>query len=178
MTQQASHPLLRIAYKMDGLIDIVGRFSSWLALAIVALVATNVILRYVASIGSVWSQELEWHLLATLILFGMSYAMLWGEHIRVDVFYAKYSPNMQRAVNCIGALLTISVALIFVWVSLHYVEQSYVIDETSPDPGGIPHRWILKSFITIGFFLLALQSTAELIKALILPLKKQPTPHV
>jgi TRAP-type mannitol/chloroaromatic compound transport system permease small subunit len=163
---------------MDELIDIVGRFSSWLALAIVLLVATNVILRYVASIGSVWSQELEWHLLAALILFGMSYAMLRGEHIRVDVFYANYSPNMQRIVNCVGALLTISVALIFVWVSLHYVEQSFVIDETSPDPGGIPHRWILKSFITIGFFLLALQSTAELIKALILPPQKQPTPHV
>jgi TRAP-type mannitol/chloroaromatic compound transport system permease small subunit len=172
MNQQASHPLLRLAYKMEGLIDIVGRSCSWLALVIVLLVATNVIFRYVASIGSVWSQELEWHLLAALILFGMSYALLRGEHIRVDVFYAHYSPHMRRAIDCLSALLTISVALIFVWLSLNYVEQSFVIDETSPDPGGIPHRWILKSFITIGFLLLVLQSTAELIKAIILPLKK------
>jgi hypothetical protein len=32
-----------------------------------------VLLRYL-SFGSVWAQELEWHLLAPLILFGMSYA--------------------------------------------------------------------------------------------------------
>jgi len=161
---------------MEGLIDVIGRASSWLALAIVLLVATNVILRYTASIGSVWSQELEWHLLATLILFGMSYALLRGEHIRVDVFYAHYSPTLRRLVDCLGAILAITISLIFVWLSLGYVEQSYNINETSADPGGIPQRWILKSFITIGFFLLTLQSVAELIKKLILPPSTPLTP--
>jgi TRAP-type mannitol/chloroaromatic compound transport system permease small subunit len=32
--------------------------------------------------------------------------------------------------------------------------------EISPDPGGLTHRWILKSFVTSGFALLALQSLA------------------
>ena len=45
----------------------------------------NVLLRYVFNTGSVWSQELEWHLMAPICLFGMSYALRHGEHVRVDV---------------------------------------------------------------------------------------------
>ena len=52
----------------------VGRVP-WLTLAIVVLMAVNVVLRYPFSVGSVWSQELEWHLLAPLILFGITYAL-------------------------------------------------------------------------------------------------------
>jgi TRAP-type mannitol/chloroaromatic compound transport system permease small subunit len=49
----------------------------------IALVATNVLLRYAFSFGSVWAQELEWHLLAPVILLGMSHALQRGEHVRV-----------------------------------------------------------------------------------------------
>lgn len=37
----------------------------------IALGAVNVLLRYAFSFGAVWAQELEWHLLAALILLGM-----------------------------------------------------------------------------------------------------------
>jgi TRAP-type mannitol/chloroaromatic compound transport system permease small subunit len=40
------------------------------------------------------------------------------------------------------------------------VQQSFTIDEKSPDPGGLPHRWIIKGMIPIGFALLALQGLA------------------
>jgi len=57
--------------RIERFIDLLGRATSWLALAIVVLMAINVLLRYTLSEGSVWSQELEWHLLSPLILFGM-----------------------------------------------------------------------------------------------------------
>ena len=59
--------------------------------------ATNVLLRYLFRYGSVWAQELEWHLLAPLILFGIAYALLQGEHVRVDVVYAKFSAAHARS---------------------------------------------------------------------------------
>ena len=74
--------------RIEWLVDRVGRATAWLALVIVVLMATNVVLRYLFSYGSVWAQELEWHLLAPLILFGIAYALLKGEHVRVDVLYA------------------------------------------------------------------------------------------
>jgi TRAP-type mannitol/chloroaromatic compound transport system permease small subunit len=141
--------------------DFVGRATSWLALVIVLLMATNVLLRYGFSIGSVWAQELEWHLLAPLILFGMSYAMLHGEHVRVDVLYAKFGERTKLWVEVASQLLCILISLVIIWLSIKYVQQAYVIDEQSPDPGGLTHRWILKALIPLGFAFLVLQCVAS-----------------
>jgi TRAP-type mannitol/chloroaromatic compound transport system permease small subunit len=42
------------------------------------------------------------------------------------------------------------------------VQQAFVIDEQSADPGGLTHRWLLKALIPAGFVLLGLQSVAEI----------------
>lgn len=150
--------------KIESLIDVVGRAALWVALAMIALVAVNVLLRYSFSFGSVWAQELEWHLLAALILLGMSYALQRGDNVRVDLFYAHYSPCKKFVVDVISLLLLLAVALIFVKLSIAYVGQAYAIGETSADPGGIPYRWAVKSLIPIGFSLLALQTVAALLR--------------
>lgn len=150
--------------KIESLIDVVGRATLWVALAMIALVAINVLLRYSLSFGSVWAQELEWHLLASLILLGMSYALQRGDNVRVDLFYANYSARKKFIVDVISLLLLLVVALIFVKLSIAYVGQAYAIGETSADPGGIPCRWAVKSLIPIGYSLLALQTVAALLR--------------
>ena len=151
--------------RVERFIDWVGRATSWLALAIVLLMAVNVILRYLFSVGSVWSQELEWHLLAPLILFGIAYALQKGEHVRVDVAYTHFTAQNKERVNLLAALLCLAISVIVIWLSLQYVQQSYVIGEKSSDPGGLTHRWVLKALIPIGFVLLVLQSAAEVAKS-------------
>jgi TRAP-type mannitol/chloroaromatic compound transport system permease small subunit len=153
-----------VAAAIEKLIDGIGSVIQWVTLGMIALVATNVLLRYSLSLGSVWAQELEWHLLATLILFGMSYALQRGDNVRVDLFYAHHSARTKLVVDVASALLTLAVALIFIKLSWAYVGQSFSIDEKSADPGGIPHRWVLKAMIPVGFALLALQAAAELIR--------------
>jgi TRAP-type mannitol/chloroaromatic compound transport system permease small subunit len=141
-------------------VDVLGECTSWLALVIVVLMAVNVLLRYLFSVGSVWAQELEWHLLSPLILFGMSYAMRHGEHVRVDIVYARFPERAKVVVDLVSALLCIALCILVIWFSLRYVQQAYVIDEGSPDPGGLPHRYLLKALIPIGFAVLLLQSIA------------------
>ena len=147
--------------RIERLVDVVGECTSWLALVIIALMATNVLLRYLFNTGSVWAQELEWHLLVPLILFGTSYALRHGEHVRVDIVYGRFSARTKVIVDLVSALLAVAISALFIWYSLHYLQQSYVIDEGSPDPGGLPHRYLLKSLIPIGFALLLLQSIAS-----------------
>ena len=148
---------------IERVVDAVGRATSWVALAIVVLMAINVILRYLFSVGTVWSQELEWHLLVPLVLFGMSYALRHGDHVRVDIVYQRFSGRTKAIVDLISALLTAVIAVLVIWLSLHYVQQAWAIDEGSPDPGGIPHRYLIKSLIPIGFALLFAQAIASAI---------------
>jgi TRAP-type mannitol/chloroaromatic compound transport system permease small subunit len=163
--------------RIEALIDAVGRVTLYLTLLMIALVATNVLLRYAFSLGSVWAQELEWHLLAAVILFGMSYALQRGDNVRVDVFYAGFKPRTQFYVNVVSGLLTLAVALLFIKLSLAYVAQAYAINETSADPGGIPMRWAVKGLIPVGFGLLALQQAAALMRLFIVERQRRDTHH-
>ena len=170
---------LTIAMKaIEGLIDRIGRFTLWVALAMIGLVALNVLLRYAFSFGSVWAQELEWHLLAALILLGMSYSLQRGDNVRVDLFYAGYSARTKFIVDVVSIGLTFVVALVFIKLSIGYVGQSWSIDESSPDPGGIPHRWIVKGLIPLGYALLALQSVGALLRLLHFRRQQAESQHV
>ena len=151
--------------RIERFVDRVGQLVSWLALVIVALMSVNVVLRYLFSIGSVWAQELEWHLLVPLVLFGCSYALRHGEHVRVDIVYGRFSPRAKVAVDLFSSLLVIAISALFIWFSLHYVQQAYVIDEGSPDPGGLPHRYLLKALLPAGFALLLAQGVAGALRS-------------
>ena len=78
-------PAERLAGGIDTFIDAVGRITAWSSFALALVMGTNVLLRYGFSTGSVWAQELKWHLMSPICLFGMSYALRHGEHVRVDV---------------------------------------------------------------------------------------------
>jgi TRAP-type mannitol/chloroaromatic compound transport system permease small subunit len=154
--------------RVEALIDAVGRATLYLTLAMIGLVAVNVLLRYSLSLGSVWAQELEWHLLATIILLGMSHALQRGDNVRVDVFYANFTPRAKFIVNIVSGVLTLLIALLFIKLSASYVAQSWAIGETSPDPGGIPWRWAVKGLIPVGFGLLALQTLGALMRLVLI----------
>jgi len=163
-----------VVARIEWVIDRIGQAASLLALVIIVLMACNVLLRYSLSLGTVWAQELEWHLLAALILFGMSYALLRGDNVRVDIFYSKYSPQTKRWVDIASAILTMAIAVIMVVLSWKYVGQSYAIAEKSPDPGGIAMRWLLKSLLPLGYGLLFLQSFGALLKLWFLDKNAEP----
>jgi TRAP-type mannitol/chloroaromatic compound transport system permease small subunit len=81
--------------------------------------------------------------------------------VRVDIVYARFSERNKVRIDLLSALLTVAISVLVIWLSIKYVQQSYVIDEGSPDPGGIPHRFVIKSLIPIGFGVLLLQSVAS-----------------
>jgi TRAP-type mannitol/chloroaromatic compound transport system permease small subunit len=157
----------RLADGIDHFTDLVGRATSWLALGLALVMGANVLLRYGFSIGFIWAQELEWHIMVPICLFGMSYALLHGEHVRVDVLFASFSPRTKELINVISALLAMFFALIIILLSIHYVQQSWNVNEGSANPGGMDYRYVVKSLIPIGFALFFAQSLSEAIKSYI-----------
>ncbi|WP_205617155.1 TRAP transporter small permease subunit [Pelomicrobium methylotrophicum] len=157
--------LERLADGIDAFIDWVGRTTSWLTLILVLLIATEVLLRYAFSLGAVWAQELEWHLLAVIALWGIAYTQKEDAHVRVDIFYQGYRQRTRDWVEFLSAVFIMAPISFYVaYLSIPFVEHSHAIGEISPDPGGLTHRWILKSFVTSGFLLLGLQSLAIALK--------------
>ncbi len=159
--------LAGIADGLDVFIDRIGRITGWCSFAIVLVMAFNVLLRYFFRTGSVASQELEWHLMAPICMLGLSYAILKDGHVQVDILYGRFPERAQRFIQFISTVLVVIVIAILLKLSIPYVMQSYNIGEKSPDPGGLTHRWIVKSMLPVGFGLLLIQSVAAMLRALI-----------
>ncbi|HGX92147.1 MAG TPA: TRAP transporter small permease subunit [Candidatus Tenderia sp.] len=140
-----------------------GRFAALLVVAMVLLVCYDVAMRYLFQAGSVALQELEWHLFGLIFLLGGAYTLKHNEHVRVDVFYQSRRMTDQRRawIDLFGALFfLIPFCLLIIYSAWPFVANAYHYGEGSPDPGGLPHRWILKGAIIVGFVLLALQGVA------------------
>ena len=155
----------KVADGIDYFTDLVGRATSWLALGLALVMGGNVLLRYGFSIGSIWTQELEWHIMVPICLLGMSYALRHGEHVRVDVLFQYFSPRNKHRVDIVTAILAMLLSIIVIWLSIPYVWQSWSIGEGTANPGGIEHRYIVKALIPIGFALFFVQSLSEAIKS-------------
>ena len=154
-----------LASGIDAFVDSLGGVVAWVCIAQVVLVGTNVILRYLLRIGPMELQELEWHMISPIALIGMCYALRHNDHVKVDIFYDKFQLRTRTLVNLAAAVITIVISVLIIDMATGFVGQAYVIDEGSPDPGGLPHRWLLRSFIPIGFTILAMQALSHMLGA-------------
>ena len=142
-----------------------GKISSWFSLALVLLISTDVLLRYVFNFSTAALYEMEWHLFAIIFLLASPYTLQKNKHVRVDVFYNNFSKRKKNIIDLIGNIIfLIPFSFIIFYTSLSFVEDSYSILESSPDPGGLPYRFIIKSIIPIAFFLLMIQGILNTIK--------------
>jgi TRAP-type mannitol/chloroaromatic compound transport system permease small subunit len=157
----------KIADGIDAVIDLIGRTASWLILILALVMGANVLLRYGFSLGWIWAQELEWHLLVPIVLLGMSYALRHGEHVRVDVLFARLAPRSQHLIDFVSSLFAMAFCAAVIWLSLKYVHQSWSVNEGSPNPGGLDHRYIVKALIPVGFALLFIQSLSQAIRSIL-----------
>ncbi|MDZ7750491.1 MAG: TRAP transporter small permease subunit [Gammaproteobacteria bacterium] len=150
----------RIARAIDRLSEGTGRAVSWLVLLMVLLMVYDVGGRYLFNTGSVALQELEWHLFAALFLLGGAYTLKHDDHVRLDVIYQSrwMGPRRRAWVNLFGSLLLLMpFCALVIYSAMPFVTNAYGYNEGSPDPGGLPHRWLLKACIPLGFAMLMLQ---------------------
>ncbi|HSF05069.1 MAG TPA: TRAP transporter small permease subunit [Methylomirabilota bacterium] len=157
--------VLALVRAIDAVNERVGRWSAWLALLLVAIVTYDVVMRYLFNITYVFIQELEWHLFAVMFLMTAGYAHLLDSHVRVDIFYVRLSPRARAWIDLFGGILFLfPTAFLLIWTSIPFVRASLADLEGSPDPGGIPGRFVLKAVIPLAFFLLGIQGISETIK--------------
>jgi len=140
----------------------IGIFASWFSGLLVVVVLYDILMRYFFKLSTPWIMELEWHLFSILFLFGAAFTFQMDKHVRVDLFYSRMSKREKARINLFGNLLfLIPWCLFIIKYSLAYAWASYQIGEGSPDPGGLPYRFIIKFCIVIGFVLLALQGLSN-----------------
>ncbi len=159
--------VLGIIKFIDSINNIVGKFVSWCSLFLVITVTTDVILRYGFNISFVALGELHWHLYAVIFLLGAGYTLKDNAHVRVDVIYQRLSRKAKAVINILGVIFfLIPGCFLVIKTSIPFIKASWLANECSPDPGGLPARYVLKSIVPIAFSLLSIQGIAMFLKNL------------
>jgi TRAP-type mannitol/chloroaromatic compound transport system permease small subunit len=140
-----------------------GQWVSWLWLALLAVIVTNVVLRYAFGEGRIEFEEIQWHLYATGFLLGLGYTYQADGHIRVDVLHERLSPRAQAWLELygIGLFLLPFIALVLIF-AVPFVWVSFQQGEVSQAPSGLPFRWLIKGMLPLGFLLLLLAVLSRL----------------
>jgi TRAP-type mannitol/chloroaromatic compound transport system permease small subunit len=160
---------------IDAVNEGVGRFVAVITAVLVLVIFNDVVMRYVFKKSFVFTQELEWHLFAFIFLMGAGYTLLHNGHVRVDIVYARLSPRTRAWIDAVCCLLFLFPGCWLVLsTTIPFVENAYNTMEGSPDPGGIPYRWVLKACIPLGFALMTLQGVSLFIKSLLVALGLKP----
>ena len=156
----------QLSYYLDRVSKYAGFIAAFLVVVLSFLVAYDAAMRYLFSAGSIALQEIEWHLFDIIFLLGLTYALKHDKHVRVDIFFERYSQQTRAIVQILSMLLlVIPFSLILLNDALDMTVQSYLQHEVSSDPGGLTHRWIIKAVLALGFILLLIQAVSEILKA-------------
>ena len=121
--------------------------------------------RYIFNIGSIGMQELVMYLHGCVFMIGIAFTLKEGGHVRVDVLHEKLSAKNKAIIDIIGTLLFLMPFCFFIFfVSLEYVRFAWTVQESSPDPGGLPGVFLLKTLIPIMAILVGFQGISETLK--------------
>jgi len=153
---------------IDYFTETIGKIIAWFTLIMVLLTFAIVVLRYGFNFGSIAIQESVLYFHGLVFMLGAAYTLKERGHVRVDIFYQKYSPYKKAVVDLFGTLfLLIPVCLFIFFISFNYVAISWQIREASPEAGGLPFVYLSKGLLLLLAVTLLLQGLAELARNLL-----------
>lgn len=161
--------LLRVSDLIDSLLARIARLFGGLFLVLVAVICWDILTRKIGyqlpGFGSTPIQELEWHLHGLLFIGWLGYAYVRNVHVRIDVFTGHLAARPQARLELIGLLLfAIPYCLLATYYAHAFALTSWIQNESSDAPNGLPWRWIMKYCLFGGLVLLDLAVVSVLIR--------------
>ena len=157
--------LLSLANKFEKAVLASAHVFCWAYPILIFAILANVILRYGFSNGMIIFEEIQWHLYAIGMLFGLSYAEITNSQVRVDVLAEKLKKNTIRKWEIFGTVVFVLPFLfVVIFNSVDYVESSFRVGESSNSPLGLPYTWAIKAVIPLSFSFLALAVFSGLLR--------------
>ena len=168
LTHEQSHnSMKKIINLLDKITHFTGTTVAWLTLVMTLAVSLVVITR-LFSIELIKLNEFVTYMHAAVFMMAIAWTLQRDGHVRVDIFYRQYSETTRAWINILGTLLFTLPVVIFIGVgSWDFVFESWRINESSSDSGGLALVFVLKSLIPLMALSVALQSLAMIARTLI-----------
>ena len=157
--------ILYFSYTLEAVVKFFGKIGAWLSIPLIFIIIFDIITRRFFILGSTKIQEMEWHLHTAIFLLVLGFAYIKNSHVRIEIIREKYSSTLKSVFEILGILLfLIPYTCMIIYYGIDFVSRSYSLNEVSAALTGLSHRWIIKSFIPLGMFILFLAGLSIVIK--------------
>lgn len=143
----------------------IGRFAMYLIFVMIAILLYSAVSKSF-SVPAIWTLEFSQFLMVAYFILGGPYSMQLGEHVRMDLLYAEWSDKTRYRIEC----MTIFCLLVYISILLYGSVSStlYAIEFGERNYSAWrPYMWPIKVIITVGIFLMLLQTLSIFCKMLI-----------
>ncbi len=155
--KQDELPTNFLSHQVDRVIALIGQAASFLWLATLAVVLSNVVNRFILGRGSIAMEELSWHMFGAALMLTLAYGVVRDAHVRVDVLRERFGLRTQAWIELICiVLLLLPILYLMLDQMIEYAQRSFQRGERSQAPSGLPYRFIIKSMIPIGIALITI----------------------
>lgn len=144
----------------------VGIFASLAIVPLVLATCYEVFARYVMDSPTIWAYEVGYILTGSHFLLGMAYTLRHGEHIRIDIFSANFSPRTRALIDLSGYGVVLPLMIWLSYALFQHLAQGYLRNEHSGQSAMNMPVWPFRIVFFVAFTLLALQILVEVIKTL------------
>ena len=155
--------LLRAIERVTGSVGVMASFA---LVPLVLATCYEVFARYAMGAPTVWAYEVGYILTGTHFLLGMAYTLKAGEHIRIDIFSAKFPPRLRAMIDLLGYAVTLPLMIWVTYALGQHLLTGYLRNEHSGQSAMNLPVWPFRLVFLIAFALFALQILCEVIKTL------------
>ena|SRR5215469_12027737 len=162
------------ADELSAIVDLVGRWASWLCLPVIVLLFLQLPLRDIAHGGNNTDNDFGQIIFANFFMLGIPFAMRHDAHVRVDIFHQHFSARWRAIIELAGtALFTLPWLGLLAWYALPIVLNSLRQTEKFAETY-TPGYFILKLGLFFFVVLVGLQAVANIIRAALALTAPQP----
>ena len=140
-----------------------GEFVAFWSVIAVFVYYYEVIVRYVFNSPTNWAHESMFLMFGMQYLIAGAYAMLTENHVRVDIFYSKFSPRGKAFVDLLTSVFFFLFAFALLTTGWLFAVDSMRQNQVSLSEWAV-HYWPVKLVIVLGALLLILQGISKLAK--------------
>lgn len=158
-----SDPGNRLTRVLDRFSNLSGVFVAFWTINAVLAYVYEVFMRYVFNMPTIWVHE------ASYLLFGMQYllagafALLHGDHVRVDILYVKLPERGRVGIDIFTSVFFFIFVLALTGTAWTFFADAFAMQERSMETWAVQH-WPVKAMMLTGAILIGLAGLSKLIK--------------
>jgi TRAP-type C4-dicarboxylate transport system permease small subunit len=146
---------------LDRLDDRAELAAAGLVFAAAVLVFAGVVMRNLFTTSPSWIAELPVHLVVWSVFLALAASFSRGVELGLDILVRRLPPRVQWALDRLGALAMLVIALMLVWLGIELVRRQYVLGAVTASAARTP-LWLITAAMPVGCAMLALHAAARL----------------